>query len=290
MPGLDYAHLQLTNQPWSIHVARMERAGKDFDVVTTLGKKTIQGLSPLSTQIKSVPPASGHPVAAVNGDFFVIKPGPYQGDPEGLQILDGELVSAPAKLSFWLEHGQFHIEALKSQFKVTLPGGKTATFGLNETPRPDRATLFTPIFGRSTRATNMVELVLEKSRGGPWLPLRANQTYEARVRSINSCGNTALSPGTAVLTLGSQLTNLLSSVRAGDNLRFSTGLSKDLSTATAAIGGGPLLVHSGAELQWPPVKGTNALASRNPRTALGFSPRYFFLVEVDGRQKVFPSA
>ena len=33
-------------------------------------------------------------LAAINGDFFVIQPGPYQGDPRGIQIAEGELVSA----------------------------------------------------------------------------------------------------------------------------------------------------------------------------------------------------
>src|SRR5260221_9489195 len=108
VPGLDYAHLQITNQPWSIPIARLERSRTDFDILTTLGKGTIQGLSSLPAQVQAVRTESGRPVAAINGDFFVIRPGPYQGDPEGLQILDGELVSAPSLLSFWVERRRFH--------------------------------------------------------------------------------------------------------------------------------------------------------------------------------------
>lgn len=283
-PGVAYAHLILTNQPWSIHVARLDRSNKSYDLITTLGKGTIQGLSPLRSQIQDVPSRDGHPVAAVNGDFFVIKPGPYQGDPEGLQILDGELVSAPSKISFWTDRGQFHIEPVKADFKVTLPDGKSTSFGLNETPKPDGVVLFTPILGRSTRATNTLELVLEQAGKGPWLPLKANQNYRARVREVNSCGNTELSPGIAVLAIGSRLTNILSSVKVGTELQISTALSRNLKNTATAIGGGPLLVHAGKEEHWPADKGTNA-APRHPRTALGFNPQYFFLVEVDGRQK-----
>src|SRR5258705_10961892 len=58
-PGLDYAHLQITNQPWSIHIARLERSRSDLDIVTTLGKGTIQGLSSLATQARSVAPELG---------------------------------------------------------------------------------------------------------------------------------------------------------------------------------------------------------------------------------------
>ena len=286
MPGLEYAHLQITNRPWSIHVARLERSRKGFDVITTLGKGTIEGLSPLAAQIEAVPPKEGHPVVGVNGDFFVIKPGPYQGDPEGLQILEGELVSAPSKVSFWVDHRKFHIEPVNSEFKATLSDGKSTAFGLNETPKADKAVLFTPIFGRSTRATNFLEVVLEKAGDGPWLPLRANQSYRLRVSALNACGNTTLAPGQAVLTIGSRLTNLLSSIKVGGELRISTGLSMDLSGTTAAIGGGPLLVHNGSAERGSASAGTNSAAlPRHPRTAIGFSSRYLFLVEVDGRQK-----
>src|SRR5580765_2031397 len=75
-PGFDYAHLVDTNEPWSIHVARLERSRRDFDILTTLGKGTIQGLETLVGQVQAVPGEWGTPLAAVNGDFFIIKAGP----------------------------------------------------------------------------------------------------------------------------------------------------------------------------------------------------------------------
>ena len=284
-PGLDYAHLQITNQPWSIHIARLERSRSDFDIVTTLGNGAIQGLSSVSAQARSVPRELGKPIAAVNGDFFLIRPGPYQGDPEGLQIINGELVSTPGLLSFWVEPRQFHIEKVLSALAIIWPSGRENPLGLNQTPRADGAVLFTPIFGPSTRATNMVELVLERFGTNVWLPLRAGRTYRARVRSINIAGDTPLAPDITVLTVGSDLTNHVAAIEPGDILQISMALSKDLSKATAAIGGGPLLVHAGKEQQWPAQKGSTHPLPRHPRTALGFNARYLFLVEVDGRQK-----
>jgi len=285
-PGFDYAHLVDTNEPWSIHVARLERSRRDFYILTTLGKGTIQGLETLVGQVQAVQKERGTPVAAVNGDFFVIKAGPYQGDPEGLQILNGELVSTPGKLSFWVEPRRLHIEPISSAMKVSFPDGHAAPVGLNETPKTNGLVLFTPIFGSTTRATNFMELVLEKCGGPTWLPLHANQDYRARVKSINRCGDTAIDPDTAVLTFGPRWTNELDSAAVGAVLTFSTALSKDLSKATAAIGGGPLLVHNSKAQEWPTEKGTNTyLLPRHPRTAIGYNSRYFFLVEVDGRQK-----
>jgi exopolysaccharide biosynthesis protein len=46
-----------------------------------------------------------------------------------------------------------------------------------------------------------------------------------------------------------------------------------------AIGGGPALVRGGTALTF------SGLQPRHPRTAVGWNKDYFFLVEVDGRQK-----
>ena len=285
-PGLDYAHLVDTNEPWSIHVARLERSHRDFDILTTLGKGTIQGLETLVGQVQAMPGDHGTPVAAVNGDFFIIKAGPYQGDPEGLQILNGELVSAPGKLSFWVGPRRLHIEPISSAMNVTFPDGHTAPMGLNETPKTNGLVLFTPIFGSTTRATNFLEMVLEKCADSAWLPLQSNQNYRARVKSINRCGDSAIEPGTMVLTLGPRWTNELDSAGVGAVVTCSTALSKDLGKASAAIGGGPLLVQNSKAQEWPSEKGTNTyLLPRHPRTAMGYNSKYFFLVEVDGRQK-----
>jgi hypothetical protein len=285
-PGLDYAHIRTTNQPWSIHIARLHRSRSDLAIVSTLGKSHIQGLSPLPAQAKSVPPALGRALVAVNGDFFLIKPGPYQGDPEGLQILNGEFISTPGLLSFWVEGKALHIEKLLSAMTVTWPDGDKTPLGLNQTPRPDNVVLFTPILGAATRATNSVEIILERVDGQPWLPLQVSHQYSGRVRAINLCGNTPLQPDLVVLTVGSKLTNHLTSLSSGAVVQFSTKLSKDLSQASTAIGGGPFLVHEGKGQKWPERKGgDNYLLPRHPRTALGFNTRSFFLVEVDGRQK-----
>ena len=282
--GLDYAHIQTTN-PWSIHIARWDRTHKEFELTTTLAKGTIQRLSPLSEQAKAVASRVGQPLAGVNGDFFVIKAGPYQGDPQGLQILNGELVSVPSSVSFWTTPQDVHIGKVQSAMKVIWPDGRATPIGLNQAPRTNTAVLFSPMFGTSTRATNMTELVLENAGSKSWLPLHAGETFRARVHSINSCGDSALLPYTIVLTLGEKLTNRLMSVSPGTLLQISTASSENLTRTTTALGGGPLLVHNGKPQSWPPTKGTNSnLLPRHPRTAIGFNKNYFFLVEVDGRQ------
>jgi len=72
-------------------------------------------------------------------------------------------------------------------------------------------------------------------------------------------------------------------------LTISTASSPNLRGATMAIGGGPVLVRNGRrqKLNRPATESYefSSMRERHPRTAVGWDGNYFFLVEVDGRQK-----
>jgi len=277
-PGLEYAHIEKTNGPWSIHVARLDHSRREFEIVSTLGRGKIQGLSTLSEQVGALPPERGRPLVAINGDFFVINPGPYQGDPLGLQILDGELVSIPTGSAFWVQSpGQFHIERVASKLFVTWPNGKRTPYELNQERKLIGVVLFTPRLGDSTRAATGRELVLEQVDGSPWLPLRANQNYRARVIEVRDTGDTPLNPNRMILSVGPTWTNHLPLIKPGDVLRLSTDLSKNLGRAQTGIGGRPVLIRSN-KIQ------TFNSQLRHPRTAIGWNKHHFLFVVVDGRQ------
>ena len=114
----------------------------------TLGRATV------SDQVKRLPPEWGQPVAAVNGDLYNNHPD-HPGDPEGLQILHGELVSAPSaiRVCFWLDaNGNPHRDDVRSRFQVTWPDGRTTPLGLNEARADDAVVLYTAAVGATTRA------------------------------------------------------------------------------------------------------------------------------------------
>jgi exopolysaccharide biosynthesis protein len=67
----------------------------------------------------------------------------------------------------------------------------------------------------------------------------------------------------------------------GDVVHISTATSPALEGIQTAIGGGPALIH-GQKIN-PNLGGF--LRRRDPRTALGWNKKHFFLVVVDGRQK-----
>lgn len=285
--GLDYGLVRETNQPWSIHIARLDRRQKGFEVFTTHGKGRIHALEGLSSQVAAFPAKEGQPRVAINGDFFAIRPGPYQGDPEGLQIVNRELISAPLDKCFWIErNGEPRIGEIVSRFTVTWPTGSKTRLYLNQAPVTNCATLFTPVFGTSTEATNETEIVLEKVGWGRWLPLRVDETYRARVREVRSAGNTTLSSNQMVLTVTGTARTNLSGLKRGDIVTLKTTTSVDISGATAAVGGGPVLVSNGKEQEWPARKGgSDYLQPRHPRTAIGYDSKYVYFVVVDGRQK-----
>jgi hypothetical protein len=278
--GFSYQHDEVPAVPWSIHIVKMDRSATDLELHTTLGKGSTYGLTTLSEQLKLLSRELGRPVAAINGDFFR-KEDPYPGDPKGLQILQGELVSDPCEWScFWIDvRGEPRMTNVVARFRATLPTGESFAFGLNEERLKDDAVLYTPAIGVSTRTSGGRELVLEHAGSGPWLPLRPGQSYAARVREVREAGDTALSAVTMVLSLGSQLAARMPKPATGTIVQIVTGTLPDLQGVQTAMGGGPPLVSSGMALDVQTNRG------RHPRTAIGWNKTHLFLVEVDGRQR-----
>ncbi len=279
-PGIVYLHERISEAPWSIHVVKIDRHRQHFQLVTTLAQDHVYGLASVTEQIESVASPTHRPLAGINGDFFHIRSGPYQGDPIGLQIVEGELVSAPTGASFWVDpNGRPRMGEVRAVFRATGPHGLDLTFGLNEKREDDAAVLYTPAIGSSTRTSGGLELTLEWEGEGPWLPLRAGERYRAGITTINTEGDTALRPDIMVLSMGRELAEGLSTVTKGMVMSLCLGTSPDLTGVTTAIGGGPILLREGHTFDW------THRPERHPRTVIGWNRESLFLVVVDGRQK-----
>jgi hypothetical protein len=290
-----YTNHLVESIPWSIHVVQIERANSAFEFHSVHAGNSALGLSTLRTQVTSLSEALGAPVAAINGDFYQ-RDKSYAGDPRGLQIAEGELISAPdGGACFWVDPlGQPQATNVVSQFQITWPDGTTTPFGLNEDRRPGGVVLYTPTLGQATCTAGGRELVLERQGTGPWLPLEIGRSYRARVREIRETGNTTLAPDTMVLSLGQSVLAKLPKVEPGAVLRFTTASSPVLRGIKTAIGGGPVLVRA-AKRQKIGASGPqdgeassyafSSMSERHPRSAIGWNQQWFFLVEVDGRQR-----
>lgn len=277
-PGVEYLHHRIGDGPWSIHVVKVARSAARFRFVSTLAQSRVCGLATVSEQTAAMP--GSRPVAAVNGDFFVIRAGPYQGDPRGLHIAQGELVSSPKGVSFWIDDkGEPHIGRVTADFRVVGSDGLDVSFGLNEERGDGEAVLYTPAFGESTRTQGGLELVLQKGDEGTWLPLHAGDSCRAKVAAVKEEGDTELTPAMMVLSIGPALARRLTTPAPGQSLTLQLRTSPDLTGAPTAVGGGPVLLDDGASPDW------SLPQPRHPRTALGWNDEQFILVVVDGRQE-----
>jgi hypothetical protein len=293
--GLDYAHIQTTNQnsgePWSIHIARMDRAQKDLGIAETLAHHQIFGTAPVSAIARAFPKEQGEPLAAINAGFCIRTKDPYQGAPRGIGkgadsamvIVEGEVIGAPSKYSFWVnEDRSLHFGTFDSRFTASLPDGVTIPIGLNTECKPEGVMLYTHILGPSTRATNRLEVVLEDPSKTK-LSWHIGESSVMRVKEINPSGNTPLTPATAVLSFGGKMAGKAGSLRPGDKIKVELKTAPELTHVVTACHAIFPIVKSGKALETFDTSG--AMLHRNPRTAIGFNSKYFFMVVVDGRQK-----
>lgn len=292
-PGISYRNERIRKEPWSIHIIQVDRAQKDLGFYSAHARNRVLGVGTLADQAREIPGEIGQAVAGVNGDFYVRDDPTYGGDPRGIQIIQGELLSGPSTVCVWFDgEGNPHLDEVKGSFQVTWPGGGRLPFKLNEQRLPGQAVLYTPSYGASTKAGGGRELILEKEGSGPWVPLRAGQTYHARIREVRSQGDTGLAKDVMVLSLDGGLLSRVPELKSGMLLELSTATDPDLGQAQAAIAGGPAIIKDGKpfSLRQPP-PGTSGNYSerskyeRHPRSAIGWSQTHFYFVTVDGRQQ-----
>jgi hypothetical protein len=278
--GISYKHHAIPEGPWSIHVVQVDRSFPSFKLHSALPNGATFGLTTLTEHIQALPADIGRPVAGINGDFHRRR-NPHLGDPQGLQILRGELVSGPSDWScFWIDPaGQPQMTNVTQRFYAVWPNGQKTSIGLNEIRARNAAVLYTAAAGPATQTSDGRELVLERHGTNRWLPLQAGQKYLARVRQVRNSGNSRVSPDTMVLSLGPLLASRPPSVKPGSVLQISTGTWPDLKGVETALGGGPPLIRDGNVL---PIRSSNA---RHPRAAIGWNKDFYFLIVVDGRQR-----
>ena len=290
--GVGYRNERIGRVPWSIHVVRVDRSNKGLGFYAALSENQVLGVSRISEQARIVPADFGRPIAGVNGDFYERDNRTYAGDPRGLQIMRGELVSAPDTVCVWFDRKDVpHLDEVKGNFTVTWPGATRSPIGLNRQRLSDRIVLYTPTYGPSHRMRGGRDFILQRDGSGPWLPLAASRTYRARVREIKETADTALPEDAMVLSVAPEQLNSIPALEPGAVVEISTATTPDLSDVPTAIAGGPALVRDGKPADFTPPRPGQAGSyserskyERHPRSAIGWNDQHIFLLTVDGRQ------
>lgn len=287
-PGVRHVFAHREAGPWTINILQINLREDSLFLATTLANGVVERNATLSAMFNAAAGEQRHPLAAINGDYFQREQSIYAGDPVGLQIIDGELVSFPRgarSALFITTDKKVFIERTHINATVTTSRGLHRPLrGLNEERSENELTLYTPRFGATTIANSHgVEAVLQSEQP----KLTAACEIKAKVVEINRAGNTAIPPGGFVLSGHGTSAWFMNQLGVGEEITISLQLDPlPEGSVVEALGGGPRLVHDGqVAVEWSEESFREGLAGeRHPRTAVGFSAGSLYLVTVDGRQ------
>ena len=273
--GVAYRH-DVLPEPWSIHLLRIDRGRDDLRYLPILGQFDRIGLNTLSTQVKQVPHRFGEVIAAINGDFYKTEGEPMPGDPRGLFVSRGEVISAPADRDcLWFDtNGAPHVAVVQNQFTIALGNRPAIPFLLNEANDGTHAAIYSGAGSFGARGGK--SFVLGKKGNGVWLPLRMGATYQATLRERLDDEAPVPDDGLVICLPN----DLAQGLEPGIDATIKTATTPDLTGIEAAIGGGPAMVHGGKRQEMKIGKANE----RHPRTAVGWNSTNVFFVVVDGRQ------
>ena len=253
--------------------------GKDvvYTADSTKGRETISLLT-----------ARRGAIVGVNADFF-----PWTGDPLGINIIDGRLVSEPngSFAAFGLtkeENVLFDVPRFDA--KLTLANGTGRQIdGVNRARETNQIVAYTDVCGANTgnkfKGTDIVATSSD-------LPIRVGQDITLTVTEVRpDCTNTPIPKGGMVISAGGPAAWFLKeNVKPGDiitarfDIKSSSGC--DWNNVEQAVGGNPLLLRDGqimVDSNFDPALSQK----RHPRSALGVTAdNKLMIVTVDGRQSI----
>jgi hypothetical protein len=289
MPNVSYSRtVQFTaHGPVVLNVITAPRPGGLYQLKPLLSNNSILGVERVTSMQKAV--SGSATVAGVNGDLFNWK----DGHPSGMLMQGGVLQSPPYRFRSSVGVGA---DGRLSVGRVAFfgywqgLGQRRPLTGLNQPPRGDGTSLFTPAWGSTTpRIPGVVEAVVQ-----PFPAAVPGQELSGTVTIQTTGGGTPIPRDGAVLVArGSQAAKLASEAPPPARLITRLILAPDwvASGVTDALGGGPVIVRNGKAVY---TAGEDFLPSqlgpRNPRTAVGQRrDGKIVLVAVDGRRRGYSS-
>ena len=285
MPNVSYARkVQFTaHGPVVMHIITAPRPGGLYQLKPLLSNGTILGTERVTTMQKNV--SGSATVAGVNGDLFNFK----DGHPTGMLMQDGVLQSPPYRFRSSIgitADGRLNVGRVGFFGYWQGLGQRRPLTGLNQPPRGDGTSLFTPAYGAATpRIPGAVEAVL------PQFPPAVPGDELSGVVSLQRTGGGTPIPraGAVLLARGSQVSKLQQEGPVGTSLVTRLILSPDwpASGVRDALGGGPVIVRNGRAV-WTAGEDflPTQLGPRHPRTAVGQRrDGKIVLLAVDGRRR-----
>jgi len=232
-------------------------------------------------------------IAGINADFFPME---WGGDPLGVCIVDGELVSEPAgnraAIAFTRDRKViFDIPTCIGSL-VRADGSTVKLDGINKPRGTGQVIAYTSAFGVKIQSKFAATYARCTSAD---LPVAANKPVKLTVTEIlPDILDVDIQPDTVLIAGGGESAKLIKDgIKVGDTLTMRFDLSSpsgcDWSTVDQAVGGGPWLVKDGIESIDGDAEGFGAdiVKATHPRTAIGITAdNRLLMVTVDGRQDI----
>ncbi len=283
-PGLTYRMEVDFAKPLVIHAYRWSPKSPEVRAESGLAGPVIFGDQNGAVVGRETIPAMvnrTNALAGINADFF-----PWTGDPLGLMLRNGELVSGPwpkRSAAAWGPGGVAYGPAVFSG-SASVGGVKTALAGVNQESANNDLVLNMPIAGQAGLKTSGVHVVIQTDQ-----MLRPKSAFTAKVEKVVSGEKViTIQPGTAVLSASGTAAEAFKNLTPDTEISIEVGVSGfDFTQFNEAAAGGPMVLKKGTLLSNGLDEGFNAAFwnDRHPRTALGSTVHGdLWMVVVDGRQ------
>ncbi len=274
-PGVEYADYQLVTQagPLAVHVIAVEPRRGDVHLGSVLADNALESRG---ETIGSMAKRTGA-VAGINGDYFDIG---NTNRPENIVVRSGALLQMPFKRYALAvtRDGLPHIAEFAFSGQLEIDQRTMALDGVDEMPPPNGGlSLLTPQYGRVPPEDNVTLVALQPMDGTP--PL-------ARYRVTGTADNLSTQPPGYYVAIGPSDYSVLDVPDVNAVVTATGDLAPiSLDEITAALGGGPLILHNGAWFDDPDGPKGREFNKRIPCSGAAISPDgWLFLIEVDGRQ------
>jgi hypothetical protein len=282
MPGVTYDRsVQFTpHGPVAMHVVIGPRPTGLYALRPVLSNESILGVEKVTAMQKRL--SATATMVGINGDFYA----PDTGRPSGVVMRDGVVDSPPlGDRSSVGVSPEGSIDIRRVEFFGTWRGlGQRRTLtDMNQAPKQNGISLFTPSYGATTPAqAGVSEVVLQ-----PFPPGTPNTDLTGTVVQFSGVGGTPIPRDGAVLVArGTAAERLVQEAPIGSTVTIRIILRPEWSGIPNAVGGGPVIVRNGG----PVFRANEAflsyqLAPRHPRTAVGqLADGRILMVVVDGRR------
>ncbi len=281
-----YREFHLDAGPWAIQMVEFERDSASLRLGVELASGQIHGREPLDEIVQHATSQRRRAVAAITGDFFE-----WTGDPVGLCIVGGELVSTPnsrVALAI-LDDGTPVIDTFAFIGAVRASDGATHPIaGVNQACPEDGVALLTRRYASQSHASGPAVQLVAGPLAVP-LPVSGEHTLTVKA-ALRGDASVVIGDGDVVLIGRGAGAEFLASMDVGHTIsceaRVDTSrLAPASGSLLHAVGGAGHLLRDGVI----PVDALARLSegfgeARHPRTAFAFSEDRVFLVTVDGRQ------